>query len=192
MLKVLIAFAINDEKINVDVPGWEVRYVRTGIGKVKAAYRLAEAIYQHRPDVVINEGTAGTDKHGIGDLFVCRHFIDRDFQKIEIAGLDYEQDSDELLKKYHLFEDWTPEGVCNSGDSFLTDSAPGQSDVYDMEAYAEALVCHDKKIPYIAIKCVTDVIGENSVQSWADKIVEANLKITKFFESIDENSKLMP
>lgn len=192
MLKVLIAYAVNGERISVDVPGWEVRYVRTGIGKAKAAMRLTDAIHEQRPDVVINEGTAATANHGVGEVFICRHFIDRDFEKIQIAGLDYEQDSCDLLTESHLFEDWTPEGVCNTGDSFLTEEVDSEGDVYDMEAYAEALVCNEKKIPFISVKCVTDVIGQNSVDDWNAKITEANIILSNFFQSIDANNNLMP
>ncbi len=49
--------------------------VRTGIGKVKSAFHLSEAIQQVKPDIVINQGTAGTINHQVGDVFVssfCR------------------------------------------------------------------------------------------------------------------------
>ena len=69
------------------------------IGKVKAAFHLAEAIRQVEPDIVINMGTAGTIHHKVGDIFVCRHFIDRDMQKLAGLGLSYQLDTSACLNR---------------------------------------------------------------------------------------------
>lgn len=56
-------------------PDTEVYYVLTGIGKAKAAYRVAEAINHVQPDLVVNAGTAGTIVHQVGDIClqdICR------------------------------------------------------------------------------------------------------------------------
>ncbi|SPU31690.1 MTA/SAH nucleosidase [Bacteroides thetaiotaomicron] len=37
-----------------------------GIGKVKSAFHLAEAIRQVQPDLVLNLGSAGTVNHQVG------------------------------------------------------------------------------------------------------------------------------
>ena len=97
MLKVLITHAVTDEMIAVNFPDCDIKYVRTGIGKVKATIRLMDALVQDNPDIVINIGTAGTLDHSVGDVFVCRHFIDRDLQKVECLGLEHEIDSSALL-----------------------------------------------------------------------------------------------
>ena len=55
-------------------PDVEVYYVRTGIGKVKSAFHLSEAIQQVKPDIVINQGTAGTINHQVGDVFCLPSF----------------------------------------------------------------------------------------------------------------------
>ncbi|MEG2514877.1 MAG: nucleosidase, partial [Bacteroidaceae bacterium] len=78
---------MNEEQITLDLPNYEFRYVQTGMGKVKAAIHLLDAIYTERPDIVLNIGTAGTLRHRAGEIFVCRGFIDRDFQKNQLLGL---------------------------------------------------------------------------------------------------------
>jgi adenosylhomocysteine nucleosidase len=44
MLKILITCAVREEFFEIKWPDTEVYYVLTGIGKAKAAYRVAEAI----------------------------------------------------------------------------------------------------------------------------------------------------
>jgi len=184
MLKVLITHAVNDELITVNLPGCEVKYVRTGIGKVKATIRLMDALMQECPDVVVNIGTAGTLDHTVGDVFVCRHFIDRDLQKVECLGLEHEIDSSALLTDKGYCCDWKPEGVCNTGDSFLTETAGSHGDVFDMEAFAQAQVCQMKNIPFISVKYVTDKIGENSIKHWEDKLADAREGLSSFLNNL--------
>lgn len=180
MLKVLLVYAVNDERINLEINKYEFRYIRTGIGKVKAAIRLSDAIHSERPDVVLNIGTAGTLSHRIGDIFVCRKFIDRDFQKIQLPGLDYELKTSGLFDKKEIFCDWHPAGVCNTGDSFLTEACNIEGDAFDMEAYALALVCKEKDIPFLSVKYITDIIGKNSVKHWEDKLADARQGLSEF------------
>ena len=74
-------------------------YLRTGGGKVKSAFYLSEAINHVQPDLVVNVGTAGTICHQVGDIFVCRHFVDRDMQKLVELGMEHEIDSTDLLSQ---------------------------------------------------------------------------------------------
>ena len=88
MLKILVTYAVQGEFVELKWPDIEPYYVRTGIGKVKSAFHLAEAIRQVQPDLVLNIGSAGTVNHQVGDIFVCRKFIDRDMQKMKEFGLE--------------------------------------------------------------------------------------------------------
>ena len=184
MLKILVTYAVQGEFAEIKWPDEEVYYVRTGIGKVKAAFHLAEAIRQVEPDIVINMGTAGTIHHKVGDIFVCRHFIDRDMQKLVALGMEYEIDSADLLAQKGYCLHWKGEGVCNTGDTFLTELSDVKGDVVDMEAYAQALVCRAKNVPFISVKYVTDIIGQNSVKHWEDKLADARKGLGRFFEEI--------
>lgn len=87
MLKILVTYAVQGEFVELKWPDIEPYYVRTGIGKVKSAFHLAEAIRQVQPDLVLNIGSAGTVNHQVGDIFVCRKFVDRDMQKMAEFGL---------------------------------------------------------------------------------------------------------
>ena len=170
MLKILVTYAIQGEFVEIKWPDVEPYYVRTGIGKVKSAFHLAEAIRQVQPDLVLNMGSAGTVNHQVGDIFVCRKFVDRDMQKMKEFGLECEIDSSALLEEKGFCKHWTENGICNTGDGFLTELTHINGDVVDMEAYAQAFVCRSKEIPFISVKYVTDIIGQNSVKHWEDKL----------------------
>ncbi len=148
---------------------------------------MAEAIRQVEPDIVINMGTAGTIHHKVGDIFVCRHFIDRDMQKLAGLGLSYQLDTSALLEQKGFCKHWTESATCNTGDSFLTELTDIEGDVVDMEAYAQAFVCNSKEIPFISVKYVSDVIGQNSVKHWEDKLADARTGLSHFFNVLKES-----
>lgn len=59
-------------------------------------------------------------------------------------------------------------------------------DVVDMEAYAQAFVCRSKEIPFISVKYVTDIIGQNSVKHWEDKLADARQGLSHYFNVLKE------
>lgn len=184
-MRILVVFAVRGELDEKHFGGNgrnEIVYCKTGIGKARAAYALTDALSQYSPDLVVNMGTVGTLNHQVGDIFVCRRFVDRDMQKINALGVECEIDSSALLEDRSLCRDWGCEGVCNTGDSFLTEGVNVTGDVVDMEAYAEALVCREKKIPFVSVKYVTDIIGQNSVKHWEDKLADAREALGRFIE----------
>ncbi len=181
-MKWLMTYAVKEEYTEIKFPHDEIIPVCTGIGKVNAAFRLTEAIYENRPDAVLNIGTVGTVDHQVGTLFVCRKFIDRDMQKLASLGLPYEIE----FQEYPVIQDFSwvgkREGVCNTGDSFLTELTDIEGDIVDMEAYAQAVVCKERQLPFVSVKYVTDVIGQNSVKHWQDKLAEARKSLNEFFK----------
>ena len=187
MKKILVTYAVQGEFAEIKWPDVQVYYIRTGIGKVKAAFHLAEAIRQVEPDLVINMGTAGTINHKVGDVFVCRHFVDRDMQKMAEFGLEYQLDSSALLEERGFCKHWTEHATCNTGDSFLTELGHVEGDVVDMEAYAQAFVCQSKQVPFISVKYVSDIIGQNSVKHWEDKLEDARQGLGHFFNVLKES-----
>ena len=184
MLKVLVTYAVQEEFVEIKWPDAECYYVRTGVGKVKSAYYVAEALRQVQPDLVLNIGTAGTVAHRVGDVFVCCTFVDRDMQKLSAFGLDQPIDTFPLLQQRHLHRPWMGRATCNTGDSFLTDERDVSGDVVDMEAYAQAFVCQSQEVPFLSIKYVTDVVGQNSVKHWEDKLADAKAALARYVASV--------
>lgn len=183
IMKILLVYAIPEEKVEINIPNAEVIYVETGIGKVNAAMRTMHAICEYHPDMVINFGTAGTINHKVGDIFVCNHFIDRDLRKVTLDGvvseIEFGRDAiNRVFTGHQLMY-----GTCNTGDSFITQGADIEGDVIDMESYAEADVCREMGIPFISVKYVTDVVGQNSSEEWYAKIADARKGLTEFFDN---------
>ena len=185
-MKIILPYAIPEEKIEISISGAELIYVETGVGKVRAAMRLMRAICEHHPDMVINFGTAGTINHKVGDVIVCNRFIDRDLRKVVFDGviseIDFGRDvinrvftMQQMMEHAHLY------GTCNTGDSFITQGTEIEGDVIDMESYAEADVCREMGIPFVAVKYITDVVGQNSWQDWYGKLKDAREGLTEFF-----------
>jgi len=183
IMKILLVYAIPEEKVEINIPNAEVIYVETGIGKVNAAMRTMRAICEYHPDMVINFGTAGTINHKVGDIFVCNHFIDRDLRKVTLNGvvseIEFGRDAiNRVFTGHQLMY-----GTCNTGDSFITQGADIEGDVIDMESYAEADVCREMGVPFISVKYVTDVVGQNSSEEWYAKIADARKGLTEFFDN---------
>lgn len=186
IMKILLVYAIPEEKIEINIPNAEVIYVETGMGKVNAAMHTMRAICENHPDVVINLGSAGTLNHKVGDIIVCNSFVDRDLRNVTLDGviseIEFDRDAiNRIFLSEHLMDHAKLIGTCNTGDSFITQGTDIEGDVIDMEAYAEADVCREMGIPFIAVKYVTDVVGQNSAQEWYAKLKDAREGLTKFF-----------
>ncbi|MBP1616594.1 MAG: Nucleoside phosphorylase [Bacteroidetes bacterium] len=185
MKKIVVTFALKAEFIPLTFPNCEIIYVFTGIGKAKAAMMLTKAIMEEDPDLVVNIGTSGTLNHQVGDIFVCNRFIDRDFLTVQLPGIEYEIGFQEVLADEDIIKNWISTnatlGVCNTGDSFVTQAESICGDVVDMEAFAQAIVCKELSKPFLAVKYVTDIIGENSVKHWEDKLSDAREGLAHWF-----------
>ncbi len=188
MLNVLIVYAVEEERVHIDMPECKFHYCRTGVGKIAAALAVEKAITKHRPDVVLNIGTAGTVKFELGSIHLCCQFIDRDMEKLQNFGVPFKVDFTEEVARCGLFKTWKFDSICNTGDTFLT-SADGTGDVFDMESFAVARVCQSHHIPFVGVKCVTDKIGQNSIQHWEDKLAEAQATLQHF---VDNNPLSVP
>ena len=185
----IAAFAIEEERISVRFPGMDVVDVITGIGKANAAMAITEACLLHKPAFVVNIGSAGTFAHSVGDIIVSRHFVDRDLASTALPGVVAEIKGD-LELPFRL-----PSSLSNgernddltisTGDDFVTEGNSPGADVVDMEAFAEALVCRKFGIPFVSVKYVTDVIGQNSTKQWAEKLKDAREGLTLHFEKIE-------
>ncbi len=181
IMKILIVYAIPQEKIEVNIPNAEVIYVETGMGKVNAAMRTMHAICEYHPDMVINIGSAGTLNHKVGDIFICNQFIDRDLRKVTLDGVVSELEFGKDAINHVFSGRELVYGTCNTGDSFITQGNDIEGDVIDMESFAEADVCREMEVPFFAVKYVTDVVGQNSSEEWFAKLADARQGLTKFF-----------
>lgn len=183
---ILVTYAVKEEFIPVQADGCDIYYLYTGVGKTKSACNLTKSICACKPDFVLNIGTAGTQKHKVGDIFVSTEFIDRDYEVMKLPDLGYEINGIDLLGNELALKQWVEQypqtGTCSTGDSFITQATYIHGDVIDMEAYAQAFVCREFKIPFLSVKYVTDIIGQNSVEQWQKKLADACSELSAWFE----------
>ena len=189
MKTIFVTYAVKEEYIPLESDGCNIMYVRTGVGKTNSTFILTKKIIEEKPDFVLNIGTAGTLSHNIGDIFVATHFIDRDYESIKLPGIKYEIEGKQLMgnnpKLHSWISDYQKSGICSTGDTFVTEIASLSGDFVDMEAYAQAYVCKELGIPFLSVKYITDVIGENSVELWENKLADARKALLNWVNEHD-------
>ncbi len=152
----------------------DVNLLHCGIGKVNAAHRLSMRLSQWRhekgalPKLVLNLGSAGSAHFPAAQVINCTRFIQRDF---DVSGLGFPlyvtpfEDTPMMLAN-GLRYDTYPEGICGTGDSFVTSGAMTEWNLVDMEAYALAKVCLLEKVPFGCFKYITDGADGQAATSW--------------------------
>jgi adenosylhomocysteine nucleosidase len=172
---ILIVCALEQETQG-QLKDWDVLY--TGVGKVNATLKLTQKLQIDRslppsPKLVINYGTAGSRELPIGELVDCTKFTQRDMNVTSLGFMQGQtpfENNVSIVLDYDRVE-FNPIGKkmrCGSGDNFVQDNKEIYSDVFDMEAYALAKVCHHYKIPFISFKYITDNANEHSPGDWKD------------------------
>ena len=162
----------------------------TGVGKVNATLKLTHrlrASHLHylplMPKLVINYGTAGSRRLPIGELVDCTKFIQRDMDVTSLGFMKtqtpFESPNDMVIRCTSEFNPISKNYTCGTGDSFVENIEREDSniDVFDMEAYALAKVCHHYEVPFISFKYITDNANEHSPKDWEDNLSDG---ITEF------------
>jgi len=156
----------------------------TGIGKVNASYELTKAIYQKRPDLIVNLGTAGSSYFSKGDVVCCTQFVQRD---MDVRGLGFELyktpfSSIPLVLDYGLPMQDFPLGTCGTGDNFEMEHNTTQYNVVDMEAYALATVAQKENIPFLCLKYISDGADDSAAEDWTVLVHKASLAFGEIFQ----------
>lgn len=186
---ILLAYALPDEFVDFEVRGCETKLLLTGVGKAYSAIRLTRALLELKPSLVINIGTAGTFNLHVGDIVSSTHFIDRDFYRLKLPGIEFEKAGSagilngKLPSLIDSKEVWNQRFTVSTGDDFVTDAESAEGDVVDMEAYAEALACEEQDVPFVSVKYVSDIVGQNSVEIWQDKLSAARKSLSRYFKT---------
>jgi len=175
---ILILFALESETAGLFQ---EKNVIYSGVGKVNAAYGLTKTLAQRRqlhgnsPKLILNLGSAGSTQFKTGSLVNCTSFVQRDF---DVSALGHEmyvtpyESIPAVLDGGLRYTDYV-EGICGTGDSFVSDGKKTLWNVVDMEAYAFAKVCRNEQIPFGCIKYVTDGADSDAASSWESRLAEA-------------------
>ena len=169
----------------------EVVIVKSGIGKVNAALCAQALILKFGVTKIINTGIAGAFAKGLGvfDFVVSTAAVYHDFDttafgyKIgQVPGLPESFTADEKLaeaavvafgktafaKKYKVIK-----GVVASGDQFISDSSVKkriksnfEPACVEMEGCAIAQTCYLNKVPFVIVRCMSDMADESVEQTY--------------------------
>ena len=167
----LLVVALAEEADGLD---GELPILVTGPGKVLAAVAVSAALTTARPASVVNLGTAGGLRDGLGGVYEVSTVIQHDFDGASIRAL--------VNRDYGM-----PIGldgasgdapvVLATGDRFIADSAvrsalARDAHLVDMEGYAVACAARAAGVPVRLIKLVSDDAGESAGRSWAEAVGE--------------------
>lgn len=174
MRKPLIVMALKEEgQGRLESLGFEVLYC--GVGKVNAAYALTKRLAANPVDFVLNLGSAGSHNFPHGVLVSADRFVQHD---MDVTGLGFVHGQTpfedipaviEMPQRYpHLRS-----GVCGSGDCFVQHQPPISCDLFDMEAYALAKICHLEGVPFSSVKYITDGADGAAAIDWQENLQHA-------------------
>jgi adenosylhomocysteine nucleosidase len=152
-----------------------------GVGKINAAYELTKAINHHKPNLIVNLGSAGSNSFKRSEVVCCTKFLQRD---MDVRGLGFQQyqipfsDIPPVLN-YGIKIKELPEGICGSGDSFETNHSSPDYNVVDMEAYSFAFVAMKEQIPFLCLKYISDGADGLAAEDWNVQVHNAAMAFKK-------------
>ena len=169
-MALLIACALPQELGNNPLPR-NVPVVWTGVGKVNTAIAITRAIAQHRPQLIINFGTAGRVAGEVQGLVEVGCVIQRDMVAEPLAP----RGQTPFDAGPHVLRGQSQSAVvCASGDSFVTQHDPWLTEqgahVVDMELFAMALACHQHGVAWRSFKYITDDANQDAGADWASQV----------------------
>ena len=179
----------NYEYFSGQINGQDVVLVQSGIGKVASAVATTLLINNFNPQYVINTGSAGGFDSAlkVGDIAIGNELVHHD---VDVTAFNYEFGqvpnmparfvADETL--IALTEEAIAElndinckiGLVATGDSFMCDPKRIEETrqqfpdmlAVEMEGAAIAQVCHQMSTPFIVIRSLSDIAGEESPMSF--------------------------
>jgi adenosylhomocysteine nucleosidase len=147
----------------------------TGVGKVNAAYHLTKQIAKHKPGLIINLGSAGSNIFQRGTIVCCTQFIQRDMDATGLGFKSFETpfSGEPALLEYGHFIERLPTGICGSGDHFETAHTNTGYHVVDMEAYALAFIAKKEQVPFLCLKYISDGADGGAADDWSTEVHKA-------------------
>lgn len=178
------------EYVTATYKGHEVVLVTSGIGKVCAALAVSVLHLKYNVDCVINTGTAGGIGKGlhIGDIVLATGMAYHDFD-LTLFGykkgqvpryeqifhsdpklIDVADNAAKQLISQGELKLQVHQGMCLSGDRFISDKAKGiamledfpDTLIMEMESTAVGQICADLNIPCLIIRSVSDTAEGDS------------------------------
>ena len=189
------------ESIEFSYAGKEIVAVKAGIGKVNAAAVTAFLIADDKVDAIISFGLSGAIS-GLAknDIVAGTSYTECDF---DLTAIGYElgvkpqkkyvYEADKALLEAAMKIDGMKTAVCGCGDLFLADKE--RKELYkktfnitefDMETGAEASVCYDAGVPFLAIRQISDTADDTAADSYRMLNDSQPVELTEVIKQIIE------
>lgn len=189
--RVLVVLALPAESDGV-FESAQIPVLYSGVGKINATLSLTRALHgysqkQQAPPLVVNFGTAGSQRHLPGHLYSCHEFIQRD---MDVRALGFKlgetpfDESPSRLTFEPVFKH-VPAAVCGSGDSFAVSTVEAPCDVVDMEGFAFAKVCWHARAKFACAKYVTDGADGAAANDWRLNVHRAAEEFLNLYRGIE-------
>ena len=182
--------------------GKEYVLTKCGVGKVNSARVTQMLIDNFDIEYIMNVGIAGSlnDELEIGDIVIGKKLVQHDF---DITAFDHEKgyipnvgvyiESDSYLVNLAKSSEVKNIKVGNiaSGDIFCTLESMSNKINFkfnalavEMEGASVAQVCHLCKVPFLVIRSISDIPGNNNVVSYEEFLIESSKKVAKLMNDI--------
>mgnify|MGYP005993198095 CR=1 FL=1 len=167
----------------------DVVLVQSGIGKVASTIATTLIIDKFKPELVINTGSAGgfDPELSVGDIAVAKEVVHHD---VDVTAFNYEygqvpgMPARFIAKQEHieiaqaciknLTNITSKVGLVATGDSFMCDPERIEQTrqrfpdmlAVEMEGAAIAQTCHQLNTPFLIIRSLSDIAGQESPMSF--------------------------
>lgn len=191
----------NRDYIEFSYAGKEIVAVKAGIGKVNGASSAAFLIADEKVDAIMSFGLSGAIS-GLckNDIVAGTSYTECDFDLTAIGyplGKKpqdvYIYEADKTLLEAALKVEGMKTAACGCGDLFLADKdrknlykETFNINEFDMETGAEASVCHDAGVPFLAIRQISDTADDTAATSYRELNNEKPVDLTLVIKQIIE------
>ncbi|WP_017728586.1 5'-methylthioadenosine/S-adenosylhomocysteine nucleosidase [Halalkalibacterium ligniniphilum] len=183
------------------IDGKEVVLLKSGIGKVNAAIGTTLLIQLYKPDFIINTGSAGGFDRTlkVGDIAISTEVR---YNDVDATVFGYEFGQVPQMPAYYVPDQklvevaescaehvgvFSKKGLILSGDSFMSDLAVVEELkrrfdrplCAEMEAAAIAQVCYQFDIPFVIIRSLSDIAGDEAKVSYDEFLETASVNSAK-------------
>lgn len=209
-IEVIVKFNLKFEKGNIENKNCIL--VESGVGKVNAARTTQILIDEFGVDKILNVGAAGaiTNSMNIGDILIAEHVVQHDFDITafghkkgyisnvgDIINCDKQLlDEFKVLLKENIIAYNTKMGIVASGDIFCTEekmknkiNTKFNADVVDMECASIAQVAYLDDIPFISIRCISDIPNGDNASTFDENLELASNRCADIIKEYCLNSK---
>lgn len=152
----------------------------TGVGIPMATYKIARQLLHHHYDVVVQAGIAGAfahsyaqpgavvqvQKEAFGDLGAWENNQLKDLAEMGLS-------TEPTWIQPHTIDTGLPKATAITVQT-VTDhpgllealSQKWQADVESMEGAAAAMICRDRKLAFVQIRAISNMVGNRDKASW--------------------------